>query len=70
MDMDKAIIENIKDYIEDNDISINKLSKVSRIPYHRLWLILNKNYTIKLGDYIAICKAFREPFDFFIPKKK
>lgn len=67
MDIDKKVIENIKNYVEDNDISLNKLSKASGISYHRLWLILNKNYTVKLGDYISICKAFKEPFDFFIP---
>ena len=67
--IDKEVIENIKRYIESNDISINKLSKEAGIPYHRIWLILNKNYAVKLGDYVAICKAFREPLDFFLPKE-
>ena len=66
--MDQEVIKKIKRYIEINDISLTKLARTSKIPYHRLWVILNQSYTIKLGDYVALCKAFKEPFDFFIPK--
>jgi transcriptional regulator with XRE-family HTH domain len=65
---DLKIIKRIKEYIEDNYISLNKLAKASGISYHRLWCILNQSYTIKLSDYIAICSALKEPFDLFITK--
>lgn len=67
--MDREVIKNINQYIITNDISIKKLADVSKIPYHRLWVILNKNYTVSVGDYVAICRAFEEPIDFFIPKE-
>lgn len=65
---DKEIIENIKQYIIDNDISIKKLAKESKIPYHRLWMIINQNNKITVGDYVAICRAVFEPLEYFIPK--
>ena len=68
MTVDKKVLASIKNYIFDNDISIKKLSKESEIPYHRLWTIINQNRKITIGDYVAICKAVREPLDFFIPK--
>lgn len=64
---DKKVIEKIRRYILDNDISLKKLAKEADIPYHRLWCILNQSYTIKLEDYVAICKAVKEPFDLFLP---
>lgn len=67
MNIDKEVIDNIKEYITDNDISLKKLAEESKIPYHRLWTILNQNYTITIGDYVSICIALREPFGFFIP---
>ncbi len=63
---DRIVIRKIKRYIEVNDISLNKLADASGISYHRLWTILNQSDTIKLKDYIAICEAFKEPFDLFI----
>ena len=63
---DKKVIQKIKEYIEVNDISLNKLADASGITYHRLWSILNQSDTIKLKDYIAICQAFQEPFDLFL----
>lgn len=68
MSVDKAVLNNIKQYIFDNDISMKKLAKESNIPYHRLWTILNQNSKITVGDYVAICRALFEPLDYFIPK--
>lgn len=64
---DKEVIEKIKHYIIKNDISLKKLAVASGISYHKLWSLLNQSGTIKLGDYIALCKAFQEPFDLFLP---
>ena len=66
MDIDTKVIVRIKYYIEKHDISLSKLAKASKISYHNLWVILNQNYSIKLGDYVAICKALNEPLDFFL----
>lgn len=68
MGADKKILDNIKQYIIDNDISIKKLAKESKIPYHRLWMIINQNNKITVGDYVAICRAVFEPLEYFIPK--
>ena len=68
MSVDKKVLDNIKRYILDNDISIPKLATESKIPYHRLWTIINQSSKITVGNYVAICKAVREPFDYFIPK--
>lgn len=68
MDFDKDVIKKINHYITVNDISIKKLAVASNISYHRLWSILNQSSTIKLSDYVAVCKAFKEPFDMFLPK--
>ncbi len=65
---DRNVIKNINDYIAANDISIKKLANAANISYHRLWSILSQSYSIKLGDYIAICNACHEPFEFFLPK--
>lgn len=65
---DKVIIKKIKDYIYDNDISVNKLAVAAGLSYHRLWFILNQSDTIKVSDYIAICSALKEPLDLFITK--
>lgn len=67
MTVDKKVLDNIKQYIIDNDISIQKLAKESNIPYHRLWTIVNQNHKITIGDYVAICRACFEPLDRFIP---
>lgn len=67
---DKTVIDNINQYIIVNDISLNKLASASGISYHRLWIILNQSNTIKLKDYIAICQAFKEPFDLFLKGDK
>lgn len=66
--IDQDVINNIKEYILENDISVKKLADEAGIAYHRLWSILKQNCSIKIGDYIAICKACNEPFDIFIPK--
>ena len=68
-DLNQVVINNIKNYIYANDISLSKLAKESGVSYHQIWAILNQSYTIKLGDYVAICRAFKEPIDFFIPKE-
>ena len=66
---DIEIINKIRKYINRNDISLKKLASASGISYHRLWSILNQSETIKVSDYIAICSAVQEPFDYFITKK-
>ena len=63
-----SIIEKLNAYIEANNLSVKKIAKAAGIEYNHLWKILNKNKTIKLDDYVAICRAFREPLERFIPK--
>lgn len=64
----EKIIKNINDYLKKEGISVGELADFSGIKYNSLWKILNKNKTIRLEDYTAICKALNEPLDFFIPK--
>lgn len=68
ININDAIIENIRRYIEVNDLSEKKIAKEAGIDYNHLWKILNKNKSIRLDDYVAICRAFREPLEKFIPK--
>lgn len=67
MKIDQEVIKKIKQYIITNNISLTKLANEAKITYHNLWVILNQSHSIKLGDYIAICRAVKEPLDFFIP---
>lgn len=65
---DQTVNKNINDYIIEHNYSLSKLAKASGINYPRLFNILKKNNSIKVGDYVAICKAVKEPFEFFLPK--
>lgn len=65
---DRKVIAKINDYISKNNLSIRKIAEETGIGYHRLWSILGQSNSIKLRDYIAICKACCEPFDFFLPE--
>ena len=69
MNIDIQVISNINNYIISNNISLPKLAKEANLPYHNLWAIINQYSSIKLGDYVSICRALNEPIDFFIPKK-
>lgn len=60
--------ENIKNYIEENGLSLSKISKASGITYNSLWGILHRRQSIRLDDYVALCRAFKEPLEKFIPK--
>jgi len=69
MSIDLEVISNLNNYIISNNISLPKLAKEANLPYHNLWAILNHYNSIKVGDYVSICRALNEPIDFFIPKK-
>ena len=64
----ETIIDKINEYIEVNGLSVKKIAKEAGLDYNHLWKVLNRNKTIKLEDYVALCRAFREPMDKFIPK--
>ena len=61
-------IEKINTYIEANGLSIPKIAKAAGMKPIKLWSILNRNSRISLDDYVAICRACREPLEKFIPK--
>lgn len=63
-----TVIERIKLYIETNNLSLKKIAEAAGIGYYSLWSMLNRNQTIKLDDYVALCRALKEPLDKFIPK--
>ena len=65
----KTVNENIKNYIEENELSLSKIAKASGITYNNLWAIMNRRNSIRLDDYVALCRAFKEPLEKFIPKK-
>lgn len=67
--VDREVIKNINNYIKEYNLSVSKIAKEAGISYHQLWCLLTKRGSIRIGDYVAICRAVREPFDFFIPKK-
>lgn len=63
-----SIIDKINEYIEVNGLSVRKIAKEAGLDYNHLWKILKQNKTIKLDDYVAICRACKEPLEKFIPK--
>ena len=58
----------INEYIKANNLSIPKIAEEAGMDYFKLWAILNRKHQIRLTDYIAICRAFREPLETFIPE--
>ena len=67
--MGEKVTERINEYILVNDISLSKLAKAAGIKRNSLWKMLNVYKDIRIENYVAICKALNEPFDFFIPKE-
>ena len=65
---DQIVIQNIKAYIDKNNLALGKIAKASGISYHRLWCLFNKRGSINLGDYVALCRAFKEDLVYFLPK--
>lgn len=65
-DFDNEVLKRINQYIYDNGLSLSKIAKESGMDYVALWSLLNRNRSIKLKDYVSLCKAFKEPFDKFI----
>ncbi len=61
------IIQNIKLYIDYNNLSLTKIAREAGMTYIRLWSIMNRNQGLKLTDYISLCRAFQEPLERFIP---
>jgi AraC-like DNA-binding protein len=68
--LDIQIIQNIKDYIKDNNLSMKRIAAAAGMPYTRLWSLLGRSQGLKLSDYITLCRVFQEPLDKFIPKAK
>jgi hypothetical protein len=66
---DRKVIENIREYIIKNNLSVKKIGDETGIGYHRLWSILDRSKSIKLSDYVSICNACCEPMDYFLPEK-
>lgn len=64
-----TVNENLKTYIEENELSLSKIAKATGITYNNLWAILNRRKSIRLNDYVALCRAFKEPLEKFIPKE-
>ena len=61
-------IQKINNYIEANGLSVPKIAQAAGMKPVKLWSILNRNNKISLDDYVAICRACREPLEKFIPK--
>lgn len=65
-EFDIKVIKRINDYILENELSVSKIAKEMKIEYKALWSLLHRNGSIKLNDYVNICKAFHEPFEKFL----
>lgn len=66
---DVVVIDNIRKYISDNDLSLGKIAEASGIRYISLWQIFNRNSRISLSQYVSLCHAFDEPLDRFLPEQ-
>ena len=65
-DFDEAVIARINNYIEENNLSHKKIAEASGMTYQQLYQIRKQNQYLKLREYVALCKAFNEPFDKFL----
>lgn len=64
--IDSKTKDRIKAYIEENNLSMPKIAEAANMTYIQLWSLLNRWKTINLGDYVALCRAFKEPLEKFI----
>lgn len=64
----EQILNRINDYIKANNLSLPKIAEAAGMDYFKLWALLNRKHQIKLTDYVALCRAFREPLETFIPE--
>lgn len=69
-EFDNEVLQNIKEYIARNNLSMKKIAEETGLTYIQLWTLLNRNQSMKLNDYIALCRTFQEPIDTFIPEQK
>lgn len=65
-DFDQRVIENIKAYCKANDISLTKLAKASGMTGNQIYYLSSGKQTLTLDMYVRICKAVREPLDYFL----
>ena len=63
---DEAVIDRINTYIEENNLSHQKVAEATGMSYQQLYQLRHKNNCIKLREYIRLCEAFKEPFERFI----
>lgn len=67
---DKRVSERIAKYCRDNDISLRKLAREAGLTNNQIYFITTNRSTISLEHYIRICKALKEPIDYFIRDEK
>lgn len=65
---DAEVLKRIRLYISMNDLDMKKTASEAGMTYIQLWSTLNRNKSIKLCDYVSLCRAFHEPLDTFLPK--
>ena len=68
-DFDNKVLKRINEYIQKNGLSLRKIAAAAGMDYVQLWSLLKRKRSIKLSDYVALCQAFREPLDIFLPKE-
>ena len=67
---DEVVVGRINDYISKNNLSLNKIADATGMTYAQLYQMTRFNQTIKLREYVALCRAFNEPFERFIDNLK
>jgi transcriptional regulator with XRE-family HTH domain len=63
---DEKVIERINEYISMNDLSHKKIAEEAGMTYQQFYQLRHKNQTIKLREYIKLCDAFNEPYEYFV----
>lgn len=63
---DREVSERISNYCRDNDISLRKLAKEAGLTNNQIYFITTHRSTISLDHYVRICKALKEPVDYFL----
>lgn len=63
---DQRVALRITDYCKEHDISMVKLAKEAGLTNNQIYFLTTNRQRITLEMYVRICKALREPINYFL----
>ena len=64
-EMEFEIIQRVRDYIEDNALSLWTLARGIGLTYQQLYQKLYNRKCLDLTIYMQLCNQFEVPYDYF-----